>query len=198
MTMALTFRHLPPEIEAARQTLRAAYRDTMPTRLAWLSRVLLFIITLAIGAVIGSLLVKKGIVSPTDKEFWRSGITAISVLSGFMITTMVFTGKIDVAKSLSVTELREISAKANHLLLYQFGTLANHLFCLLAMFLLPPIATKWLPAAETVAVFCLSFFFVSIIRSAFIPLQIIELHRFTHAALLRDKRDEIKKESEKI
>lgn len=198
MTMALAFRHLPPEIEAARQTLVAAWKDAMPTRRARSNRVLLYFLTSLLGVGIGTALVSTGIVAPTDKDLWRAGMTAISVLSGFMVATMVFTGKIEVAKSLSLTELREVSAKSTHLLLYQFGTLGNHLICLSAMFVAPSLATRWPVAAESVAVVCLTLFVVSIVRSIFIPLQIIELHRFTHAALLREKREEAVRDSERM
>jgi hypothetical protein len=198
MTMALAFRHLPPEIEAARQTLIAACNDVMPTKRARLSRVLLYLVTFLLGIGIGTALVSYGVVMPADKELWRAGLTALSVLSGFMVATMVFTGKIEVAKTLSVTELRDVASKATHLLLYQFGTLVNHLVCLSGMFVAPSVAIRWPVAADSVAVVCLALFFVSIVRSIFLPLQIIELHRFTHAALLRDKRDEAVKGSEKM
>ncbi|MBN8224683.1 MAG: hypothetical protein J0L89_07690 [Xanthomonadales bacterium] len=198
MTMALSFRHLPPEIEAAKQTLSAACKDAMPTRRTRLNRVLLYVLILALGTLVGSILVSLGIVSPIDKEFWRAGMTTVAVLSGFMITTMIFTGKIEAAKSLSVTELREVTTKVTHLLLYQFGTLGNHLLCLFAMFVAPSLATRWPIAGDSITIACLSLFFVSIIRSIFVPMQIIELHRFTHAALLRDKRDEAKKDAEKM
>lgn len=198
MTRAFSFRRLPPEIEAARQTLWAACKAAMPTRRAWLSRVFLYIVILSIGAFIGVTLVSFSVVSPIDKEFWRAGMTAVAVLSGFMITTMIFTGKIEVAKSLSVAELREVTAKVTHLLLYQFGTLVNHLLCLFAMFVAPSLATRWSAAGDSMAIICLSLFFASIIRSVVVPMQIIEIHRFTHAALLRDKRDEAEKDAEKM
>jgi hypothetical protein len=196
MTMALTLRHLPPEIESARQTLVAACNDAMPTKRARLNRVLLYLVTFLLGIGIGTALVSYEVVMPADKELWRAGLTALSVLSGFMVATMVFTGKIEAAKSLSVTELRDVASKATHLLLYQFGTLVNHLVCLSGMFVAPSVAIRWLVAADSVAVVCLALFFVSIVRSIFLPLQIIELHRFTHAALLRDKREEAVKGSE--
>lgn len=160
-----------------------------------MGRVALYLVLLAIGTVVGSLLIQLSIVSPIDKDFWRAGLTAISVLSGFMVASMVFTGKIEAAKSLSLSELREVAAKSNYLLLYQIGTLANHLACLSLMLLVPSIAAKWPIVGGSVAVLCLGLFFVSIIRSVFIPLQIIELHRFTHAALLRDKREEAAKDA---
>lgn len=198
MTMALPFFHLPPEIEAARQTLSAAYKDSMSTRRAWASRVLLYFVTLAIGVVFGWALVFLGVVSPTSPDFWRGALTAISVLSGFMITTMVFTGKIDAAKNLSATELREVAAKVTHLLLYQFGTLTNHLVCLMALFFTPFVAATWSGASAIMASISLALFFVSIIRSMFVPLQIIEIHRLTHAALMREKRDEATRESARM
>lgn len=160
-----------------------------------MGRIIVYVVALVVGAAIGQGLVYYGVVRASDKDFWRAALTAISVLSGFIVTTMVFTGKIEAAKSLSLTELREVSSKSNYLLLYQIGTLANHLACLSIMLLAPSLAEKWPTFGPAFAVVCLSLFFVSILRSLFIPLQIIELHRFTHAAMLRDKRDETKKEA---
>ncbi len=195
MTMALRLPHIPPEVAAAERTLKAAYADAMPTREAKAARVLLYLVTFAIGALLGWTLVGLGVVSAAEKDFWRAGTTAVAVLSGFMVATMVFTGKIEAAKSLSMVELRAVAAKVNHLLLYQFGTLANHLACILAMFLLPSVAAKFPVFGAAGAVACLGLFFVSVVRSIFVPLQVIELHRFTHAALLRDKREETGKEA---
>lgn len=188
--MALSFRHLPPELQAAKTTLTASRRDALPTRDAHIGRLLLYVVLLAAGTSGGSALIHFGVVAASDKDFWRAALTAISVLSGFMITTMVFTGKIEAAKSLSLSELRDVASKVNYLLLYQIGTLANHLACLSLMLLVPALTAKWPIVGSSVAILCLGLFFVSIVRSLFIPIQIIELHRFTHAALLRDKRDE--------
>jgi hypothetical protein len=198
MTMALSLRHLPPELQAAKETLAASCQDALPTRDARMGRVLLYLVLLAIGTSLGAVLVSFEIVSPAEKDFWRAALTAVSVLSGFMITTMVFTGKIDAAKSLSLSELRDVASKVNYLLLYQIGTLANHLACLSLMLLVPAVTAKWPTVGPSVAILCLGLFFVSIVRSIFIPIQIIELHRFTHAALLRDKRDEAKASAGKM
>lgn len=194
--MALSFRHLPPEMQAARATLAAARNDALPTRTARLSRILLYLALLAVGAFVGAALVSLEIVSPEDHQFWRAALTAISVLSGFMVATMVFVGKIDTAKSLSLSELRDVTYKSNYLLLYQIGTLGNHLTCLFMMLLVPSLADRWPIIGGSVATFCLALFFVSISRSMLIPIQIIELHRFTHAALLREKREEAVKQAD--
>lgn len=198
MTMAISFRHLPPEVESALQTLTASRKDALPTKDVRMGRLVVYAVSFAIGAAIGAALVYFGIVRAGDKDFWRAALTAISVLSGFMVTTMVFTGKIEAAKSLSLTELRVVAGKSNYLLLYQIGTLANHLACLSLMLLVPSLATKMPAYGSVIAVGCLALFFVSILRSVFIPIQIMELHRFTHAALLRDKRDETEKEAGKL
>ena len=149
-----------------------------------------FLGTWAVGSLLGSLLMGLGLVSTGDKDLWRAGLTAISVLSGFMIATMLFTGKIEVAKSLTLSELRDVASKSNFLLLYQFGTLLNHFVCLIMMLLMPSLNSRWPSVAPSIAVVACGLFFVSMARSIFIPLQIIELHRFTHAALLREKREE--------
>lgn len=115
---------------------------------------------------------------------------ALSVLSGFMVATMLFTGKIEVAKSLSLSELRDVAAKSNYLLLYQFGTLLNHLVSIVVALFLPAIALRAPGASTLIICLALGLFFVSMFRSLLIPLQILELHRFTHAALLREKREE--------
>ena len=198
MTMALSSRQLPPELEAAIQTLRNAIGQALPTRKARMSRLSLYMWMLALGTIAAALAVYSGVVSPNDKDFWRSGLTALSVLSGFMVTTMVFSGKIEAAKSLSLSELREVSAKANHLLLSQIGTLTNHVICLALMLLVPSVSASLPISGSALATGTLGLFFVSLMRSVFIPLQIVELHRFTHAALLREKRESEKTDTEKL
>ncbi|HET8636596.1 MAG TPA: hypothetical protein VFL96_07085 [Acidobacteriaceae bacterium] len=181
---------IPPEVSSAVATLSAARQDALPTSAARRARVAFFLATWAVGSWLGLLLLELGLVTPSDKDIWRASLTAISVLSGFMIATMLFTGKVDVAKSLSLSELRDVTLKSNYLLLYQLGTLLNHFSCLLLMLLIPSVNLRWPSVAPSVAVAGCGLFFVSLVRSVFIPLQIIEIHRFTHAALLREKRDE--------
>lgn len=190
--MPPSFRHLPPELQAAYETLAAARRDALPTRRARLGRVLAYLILLAAGAAIGAGLVSSSMVTSKDNDFWRAALTVVSILSGFMVTTMVFTGKIDASKSLTLSELRDVTSKISYLLLYQIGTLANHLACLSVMLLLPALAAQFPMIGDSPTVIGLALLFVSIARSLLVPVQIIELHRFTHAALLREKSEEAK------
>ncbi|BDU17508.1 hypothetical protein [Lysobacter auxotrophicus] len=193
MTMALFAPQLPPEFQAAKETLRAARTEAIPTKAARRARVAGYVLLLVGGCCLAAALMAIGVLSADQKDFWRSGLTAISILSGFMVATMVFTGKIEAAKSLSLSELRDVAAKSNYLLLYQVATLANHLVCMPLMLLTPSVAERSANAGAVCAVLAFGLFFVSIVRSLLIPVQIIELHRFTHAAMLREKRDEAKK-----
>jgi len=183
-------RFIPPEVSSAVETLTASRQEALPTSVSRRTRVAFFLATWAAGNLLGLFLISIGLVDASDKDLWRAGLTAVSVLSGFMIATMLFTGKIEVAKSLTLSELRDVASKSNFLLLYQFGTLLNHFVCLIVM---PSLNSRWPAVAPSIAVVAFGLFFVSMARSIFIPLQIIELHRFTHAALLREKREEAEK-----
>ncbi|MEB1942416.1 hypothetical protein VDR83_11105 [Xanthomonas campestris pv. campestris] len=189
---------IPPEFESAKNTLRAASRDARLGANGFKAQLGGFIFMFLIGAVSGFLLISYGLIKPEVVDFWRAGATALSVLSGFMIATMVFTGKIEAAKSLSLSELRIVSGKINYLLLYQLGTLINHLFCILLMLVVPLVGVQSYWGGITVATLCCALFFVSISRSMLIPIQVIEIHRFTHAALLRDKKNEVSAAAENM
>ncbi|WP_146092717.1 hypothetical protein [Xanthomonas arboricola] len=187
---------IPPEFESAKNTLRAASRDARLGAGGFKAQIGGFIFMFLIGTVSGFLFISYGLIKPEVGDFWRAGATALSVLSGFMIATMVFTGKIEAAKSLSLSELRIVSGKINYLLLYQLGTLINHLLSILLMLVVPLVGVQSYWGGIMVGTLCCSFFFVSISRSMLIPIQVIEIHRFTHAALLRDKKNEVSSAAE--
>lgn len=198
MRLVTDMRGLPPEFEAAKQTLLAAARDAFPVVGSFRLQVSAYVLMLLLGMVGGAWLVGLDVLQPTAQEFWRGATTALSVLSGFMVATMVFTGKIEAAKSLSITELRQVAQKVNYLLLYQVVTLANHLFTILLLLIVPFIAARYSTLGAILAVVGVGLIVASVLRSVLIPIQIIELHRFTHAALLRDKSKEIAAQAEEV
>lgn len=192
MTMAL-YDHLPPEFRAAKETLQATRSEVLPKKRDWWARMIGNALLFIGGCAVSITLFSLGVVTISDKEFWRSALTAISILSGFMVATMVFTGKIEAAKSLNLAELRDVAGKSSYLLLYQIATLANHLVCLPLLLITPAVAAISQNTGMAIGIVALGLFFVSIARSLLIPVQILELHRFTHKALLREKRDEASK-----
>lgn len=183
--------HLPDEIAAAGATLKASYRAAAPLRGMRSRYVFFYLLIFGIG-VAGALgLAHVGALSPKSSDTWRIGITVLSVLTGFMITTMLFTGKTEVAKLLTLEQLRSFTDKSNHLLVSQFATLLIHIAGLVCIGLLTVLASSAPAVSETLIPVAGGFFALSFFRSVLIPVQIIELHRFVHAAMLADKRAEV-------
>lgn len=186
-------KYLPDEVQSAISTLKLSLASAMPTREALVRSVAFYAWLFCVGSWLGLASWGLGILSLSQSDFWRSAMTVLSVLTGFMITTMLFTGKADASKSLTFEQLKSFCSKSNYLLVSQFTTLLNHIFCIIMI---------WLSTAAAqfsgVNIWCDSllpplfgFLAVSLLRSVLVPIQIIELHRFTHAALLNEKKKEI-------
>lgn len=184
----------PDDVQAALVTIKVATSEAWPHR-AMRSRYAAFYLwVFATGSWLGSLAVLMFGLDGGNSEIWKNTITALSVFCGFMIATMLFSGKIEVAKSLTLEQLRHVAAKSNHLLVSQMATLGCHFLSLASVSIVtgfhdvsPALSGYVIPVA-------FGFLAVSIIRAMLIPVQIIEIHRFVHAALLEEKRREISKE----
>lgn len=197
MTMSISFRHLP-EIGAARSTLSAANSDMVLAGSSRRARFAVFISLFSIGVCACAAALQFGLIDTPDRAFWRTCIMVLAILSGFIITTMVFTGKIEAFSLLSYSELRTVTNKITHLLLFQFGTLLNHLCCIAFVFLVPTISAHQPILSDGFAAIAIGLLAVSMFRSLLIPVQIIEIHRFNHAAMLRDKRAQTEKVAAKL
>lgn len=184
---------LPDEISAAARTVRDSYVQAAPHR-PMRSRYLAFYLwVVAGGCWAGAGLQLAGVVGPESSDFWRTLLSVLAVLTGFMITTLSFTGKAEASKSLTLEQLLDFTRKSNHLLFSQLATLCTHLLGIVVVALVFLLGQK----AEVVAGMLCTLSFglagTSILRSLLVPVQIIELHRFTHAALLAEKRADAKK-----
>lgn len=115
-----------------------------------------------------------------------------------MIATMVFTGKVEAAKQLNYNQMQELTRRLSGLLLYQFYTLSNHLAALACVAVLPLVAQRSEYAGDTATAVAVLLVTMSALRSVLIPLQIIELHRFNHAALLSEKAREAEEAARKL
>jgi len=180
---------LPDEIQSAGSTLGESFRAAAPDRGMRRRYAFFYLALFAVGAWIFAGLVRFDILSVSSTDFWRSTVSVLAVLSGFMITTMLFTGKAEAAKSLTLEQLRGFTEKSNHLLVSQFCTLASHLGGLLTIGVISACKPDQF-FARSLVVLVGGFLLTSAFRSVLIPLQIIELHRFAHAALLREKAKE--------
>lgn len=189
---------LPDEILAAARTVRDSYVHAAPHR-ALRSRYLAFYLSVsAVGCWVGAIFQLVGVVGAESGEFFKTMLTTLAVLTGFMITTLSFTGKAEAAKSLTLEQLREFARKSNHLLFSQLVTLATHLVGISVILLLLLLKDTYPVASSMLCTVTFGLFLASLLRSFLVPVQIIELHRFTHAALIEDKRQDADKAAESI
>lgn len=146
----------------------------------------------AVGCWMGLGLYEIQLANFSTVNLWRALLTVLSILSGFIITAMLFTGKTEIAKSLSLEQLNTFFKKSNHLLISQLCTLANNFLGLLLIGVIFSIGENSIPYTETLIILAFGFITISIFRSFLIPVQIIELHRFVQIALMTEKRAEEK------
>lgn len=188
--MALADKLVPDDVLAAARTARDAAADAAPSVGVWLRYALFYAVVVGSAGTCGFWLLKEGWISVAATDGWKTVSTLLTILSGFMITTMLFTGKVEAAKSLTSVQMEVFARKSNHLLFSQWLTLLNHIASLVAVGVVvglgpsAPVLSQWV-ACVAVGLIALSF-----LRSMLVPLQIIELHRFVHAALIREKQDE--------
>lgn len=189
---------LPDEIGSAISTVRSSFCAAAPHRAIWTRYLAFYLSMFGAGCWIGYVLQSLFIISDNSGEFWRACLTVLAVLSGFMIATMSFTGKAEVAKSLTLDQLCSFTEKSNHLLFSQLLMLCNHIASSLIIGLI--ILTQSSGYFFTSSLITLAFgaLICSIVRSLLVPIQIVELHRFAHRALIEEKKAEANKSTEDI
>lgn len=171
---------LPSEWAAWGQVAQAMrlFRSPNPSELG--KNRLALILTYAVGAVPGAL------ASPKIMTFSESALGAIfggllafcGLLVGFLVTLMLFTGRLGTVQTLSVEELRSYGSRLRYLLVSQSVTLAHAMLgailCiayLVVYFARAPLLmhSMTLSALCGVLVLC-------VVRSLLLPIQIFELH----------------------
>jgi hypothetical protein len=113
-----------------------------------------------------------------DADVLRAVMTVVAILAGFMITTILFTGRPNGLASLDSHELRDVRDKVSYLVLSQCLTLASHvacvLFCLVSISVFNGAACLPLWVGGVLAGFVMN----SLVRASILPLQIWEVHAF--------------------
>lgn len=113
-----------------------------------------------------------------DADVLRAVMTAVAILAGFMITTILFTGRPNGLASLNSHELREVRDKISYLVLSQCLTLASHISCVLFCLACISIFNGEAHLPLWVGVAVAGFVANSIMRASILPLQIWEVHAF--------------------
>ena len=113
-----------------------------------------------------------------DEDVLRAVVTVVAILAGFMITTILFTGRPNGLSSLTSHELRDVRDKVSYLVLSQCLTLASHVVCVLFCLICIGIFDDSMKLSAWVGVFLSGLVFNSIMRASILPLQIWEVHAF--------------------
>ncbi len=130
-----------------------------------------------------------------DSLHVRSLMAFFGILSGFTITLMLFTGKVDEVNQLDVDDMREYRSKVIYLLWSQTKSLFVYIIAIGVCFI-------WLLCREALGeskadmdIFTLNAFNVSIFglvvlsicRISLLPFQIFEVHKFSLDAMVTKK-----------
>ena len=190
LAMPLSDKLLPDDFLSAARTLKSAASEAAPSAGVWIRYAFFYGAVFSLGFGGGHLLQNLGVVSSASSDGWKMATTLLTIVTGFMITTMLFTGKVEAAKSLNSVQIGLFTQKSNHLLFSQWVTLVNHILSLLGVAVILAIGDTVPRIGHWVVCGVMGLFFLSFLRSMLIPVQIIELHRFVHAALLKEKQDE--------
>lgn len=113
-----------------------------------------------------------------DGDLLRAALTILAILCGFMITTILFTGKPNGLSALNSDELQIVRDKVSYLVLSQCITLVSHiissLFCLFSV----AISADGTQLPLWVGVVWGGLICNSLLRAMILPLQIWEVHAF--------------------
>lgn len=194
--MSKSDRILPDEVQSAAVAAREMLSVVKQTSNFWGKQLLFALVPLVLGGVAGWFYVMP--MSGDDlsllKEALLAFITVVTVLSGFIVTLMLFTGRTSGADSLNLDMTNEYIDKIVYLQFTQMVTLVVHVICLM-------VSLVWLLALSCKAsdvvlrilfVMSASLMFLSLVRTVLMPFQIFEVHYFELTALRKIKVDEFK------
>jgi len=131
------------------------------------------------------------------KDVVSSFITIVTVLAGFIVTLMLFTGRSHGAENLSLDDTSTYINKLVFLQFTQILTLIVHVACVLA-------SLGWLLvyACGASTLYINSLFSIttalmalSMVRTILMPFQIFEVHYFELSVLRMDKQNKLKSEN---
>lgn len=178
------------EIQSAFQAARHMFRTAKTTSHFWLKHLTGIAIPAAIGISIGIWIISfEKNSSESLKDIISSILTFACVLTGFIITSMLFTGKVNNGKSLTVDQVPEYKNKITYLLFSQVLSLSIHVTCIALCFswLCVRVVSPDHAVYQALIVLIFGTVFVSLFRTVLLPFQIYEIHLFELDALHEEK-----------
>lgn len=126
-----------------------------------------------------------------DKDILETVITFCGVITGFVITSMLFSGRSPYADSLSIDQAARYAIKMKYMLMSQANTLFAFLFCL--GFSVAAVLAMKANAVESTKALCAvasGYFFLGSFRTLLLPYQIYDVHAFALDHLIEAKRQD--------
>lgn len=175
---------IPDEWQSLPALARDLSKTVCATSHAFLKQVVGFALPFSMGMVLGYHVAP---LSPESGAALVRGLLSFSgLLSGFMVTLMLFTGRTEKAESLSLEAAKTYREKVIYLLWSQTQTLAFGLLtALLSIAWMVTDDTVILHAGITIALF--GFFGVAVTRLVLLPFQIFDLHQFALDQMVEEK-----------
>ncbi|UYZ82954.1 hypothetical protein MTZ49_10065 [Entomomonas sp. E2T0] len=192
--MAIKDYIIPDEIQSAVTSGKTMFNIAKKTSHFWLKQSIALILPIIIGCVIGWIITYN--LKSTQYEDINNIIsiiiTILTVLSGFMVTLMLFTGRTSGAKTLTVDQISLYINKVSYLFFSQTLTLFIHIVCIilcLIWFIFQETTTN--PTILNISLItCIGFFNLSLLRILILPFQIYEIHYFELISMEDEKLDE--------
>ncbi|MBO2930907.1 hypothetical protein [Metapseudomonas otitidis] len=114
-----------------------------------------------------------------DADVISAMIAFCGVIIGFVITSMLFSGRSEYAERLSLEQVKKYCLKTKYMLLSQSNTLFSYIFC--SAFLIASMILLKMGALESFRYFIslsMAFLFLGGYRTLILPYQIYEVHSF--------------------
>lgn len=185
-------RLLPEEWTASWSALRAMGGTNAGAAFSFRHFVAL-LVPLALGGWVGWCIAPAFAVAERENTLFAllAGVIALgSLLAGFMVTLMLFTGRIENASALTLEELSAYTDRIKFLLSSQAQTLfASVLSAAFAIAWLCFYALQLDEVTQRIAgAGCFGFTFVALLRCVLVPLQIYEIHEAALDDAVEDRR----------
>lgn len=196
---------VPDEWQAAVPVLAEVIRSSKKTSHFWIKQIIGLSLPFVCGALIVYLTIHHGgaDAQPSFKQevaprLATAVIAFAAIVSGFMITLMLATGRTDGTADLNEVQAQKFKEKITYILLVQGLSVCAHI--LTAVSSLTWLLMLSVGASDhylqCVMIGIGGFVTVSIIRTVLVPIHIFELHAFTLSALVSSKQEEAKKRVE--
>ena len=186
---------IPDEWQSAHAAMRDMQANASKTAHPHIKNLVSFVVPFATGTYLGG---KTYVL--INESFQLAVLTFVGILTGFVVTLMLFTGRQNGMESLSLENAKQFKDKVIYLLWSQSATLTTYLLTAIT-------ALVWLavvgddPSFKDEAVgnwaqmilgsISIGFLLLAIVRTILLPYQIYELHNYSLSLLVHDKEKEL-------